>query len=29
MRDICLKLGIKMLSHTHKDYIMDNDINIV
>lgn len=29
LRDLCLKLGIKLLSHTDKDYILDNDINVV
>lgn len=27
LRDLCIKLGIKILSHQHKDYILDNDIN--
>jgi len=25
LRDLSLKLGIKVLSHTSKDYILDND----
>ncbi len=29
MRDLCLKLGIKMLSHSYKDYILDNDVNVI
>lgn len=25
LRDLCIKLGIKVLSHKNKDYILDND----
>ena len=26
LRDICIKVGIKVLSHSSKDYILDNSI---
>lgn len=26
LRDICIKVGIKILSHSHKDYILENDL---
>lgn len=25
LRDLCIKLGIKIVSHQNKDYILDND----
>ncbi|MFS8159934.1 MAG: hypothetical protein ACMG6E_06935 [Candidatus Roizmanbacteria bacterium] len=29
LRDICMKLGIKIISHEHKELILDNDINVL
>jgi hypothetical protein len=29
IRDICLKLGVRLLSHANKDYVLENDIQAV
>jgi len=29
LRDICIKIGVKILSHTDRDYILDNDANVL
>lgn len=27
MRDLCLKIGVKLLSHSNKEYLLDNDLS--
>ena len=29
LRDICIKIGIQILAHSHKDYVLDNDPKIL
>ena len=28
LRDICLKIGVKLVSHSNKDYFLDNDLSL-
>jgi hypothetical protein len=29
LRDLCLKVGIKLMSHANRDLVLDNDIKVV
>jgi hypothetical protein len=29
LRDLCLKVGIKLISHANRDFVLDNDLKVV
>lgn len=29
LRDLCLKVGIKLMSHANRDFVLDNDVKVV
>ena len=29
LRDVCLKVGIKLISHANREFILDNDVKVI